>query len=81
MSRTTVFDITERKRTEEAIRQSELRLRHLTSQLMTAQEEERHRISLALHDDLGQSLMVLKFAAARYREKPAPRARGCQVQG
>ena len=61
MSRSTVFDITERKRTEEAIRQSELRLRHLTAQLLTAQEEERHRISLALHDDLGQSLMVLKL--------------------
>jgi signal transduction histidine kinase len=61
MSRSTVFDITERKRTEEAIKQSELRLRHLTSQLLTAQEEERHRISLALHDDLGQSLMVLKL--------------------
>ena len=61
MSRSTVFDITERKRTEEAIKQSELRLRHLTAQLLTAQEEERHRISLALHDDLGQSLMVLKL--------------------
>jgi PAS domain S-box-containing protein len=61
MSRSTVFDMTERKRTEEAIKQSELRLRHLTSQLLTAQEEDRHRISLALHDDLGQSLMVLKL--------------------
>ena len=61
MSRSTVFDITERQRAEEAIKQSELRLRQLTSQLLTAQEEERHRISLALHDDLGQSLMVLKM--------------------
>ena len=61
MSRTTVFDITERRRTEEAVKQSEMRLRHLTAQLLTAQEEERHRISLALHDDLGQSLMVLKL--------------------
>ena len=32
-SRSTVFDITERKRTEEAMKQSELRLRHLAAQL------------------------------------------------
>jgi PAS domain S-box-containing protein len=80
MSRTTVFDITERKRTEEAIRQSELRLRHLTSQLLTAQEEERHRISLALHDDLGQSLMVLKLQL-RGIEKNLPPGPGAAKAG
>jgi signal transduction histidine kinase len=55
------FDITERKRTEVALEESEKRSRQLTSYLLTAQEKERKRISLELHDELGQSLTVLKL--------------------
>jgi two-component system sensor histidine kinase UhpB len=55
------FDITERKRAEEKLRESEENLRYLASQLLTAQERERQRISRDLHDDLGQSLMLLKL--------------------
>jgi len=55
------FDITERRQAEEALRESERRLRHLTSQLLSAQERERKRISMELHDELGQSLAVLKL--------------------
>jgi two-component system sensor histidine kinase UhpB len=55
------FDITERKRAEEALLESEQRLRFLTSQLLTAQERERKRISMELHDELGQGLTVLKL--------------------
>lgn len=54
-------DITERKRAEEARRQSETELRFLTARLLSAQENERRRISAELHDDLGQALMVLKL--------------------
>jgi PAS domain S-box-containing protein len=54
-------DITRRRRAEEALWESEQRLRFLTSQLLTAQERERKRISMELHDELGQSLAVLKL--------------------
>jgi PAS domain S-box-containing protein len=57
-----VFDvITERKKAEEALRQSEENLRYMASQLLNAQERERLRIAHELHDDLGQSLLLLKL--------------------
>jgi PAS domain S-box-containing protein len=55
------FDITERKRAEKRLRESEENLHYLARQLLTAQERERQRISRDLHDDLGQSLMLLKL--------------------
>jgi PAS domain S-box-containing protein len=53
-------DITELKRAEEALRDSEKRLRSLSSKLMKAQEKERRRLSKELHDELGQALALLK---------------------
>jgi PAS domain S-box-containing protein len=54
-------DITEYKRAEEALRESENRLRSLSSQLLSVQENERRRISREIHDSLGQSLSAIKF--------------------
>ena len=53
-------EIAGHRRTEAALRQSEHRLRRLSSHILTAQEKERRRISMELHDDLGQSLSLLK---------------------
>ncbi|MEW6351802.1 MAG: PAS domain S-box protein [Thermodesulfobacteriota bacterium] len=54
-------DITESKRAEEALSQSEARLRTLSAQLLTAQESERKRVSRELHDGIGQSLTALRL--------------------
>jgi signal transduction histidine kinase len=51
-----------RKRTEEALQKSERQLRLLSSQLLTAQENERKGIARELHDSLGNSLVATKLA-------------------
>ncbi|MDX9786562.1 MAG: response regulator [Desulfobacterales bacterium] len=45
----------------ESLRESERRRRELASQLLAAQENERRRISLEIHDEIAQSLSALKL--------------------
>ena len=64
-----ITDITERKRAETALRNSERQLRALAGNLLTAQEDERRRIARDLHDDVTQqlahvSIEIGKLAAA-----------------
>ncbi|MBI3427931.1 MAG: PAS domain-containing sensor histidine kinase [Acidobacteria bacterium] len=54
-------DITERKRAEEALSQSEAERRQLEQALAAATERERGRIARELHDGLGQQLGGLLF--------------------
>lgn len=56
-----IEDITERKKLEKAIKDSERQLKHLSSRLLTAQEEERKRVAVELHDSIGQSLAAIKY--------------------
>ncbi|MDH4266061.1 MAG: GAF domain-containing protein, partial [Deltaproteobacteria bacterium] len=54
-------EIAERKRAEEALQESESRLRFLASQLLIAQEKERKRVAQELHDSIGAYLSAIKF--------------------
>jgi PAS domain S-box-containing protein len=58
---TTARNIAGRRQSEERLRESEQNLRQLAVQLIAAQEQERERLSRELHDELGQSLLVLKL--------------------
>jgi len=59
------IDITERKRAEEQLKESEKKLRYLSSELLTAQEGERKRIAGELHDSIAASLTAVKFTIER----------------
>lgn len=54
-------DIKRRKRIERKLENSEELLRRLAARLEAIREEELSRISLEIHDDLGQKLTVLKM--------------------
>ena len=57
-----VFDnISERKKAEEELKQSEEQLRDLTAHLQSIREQERTLIAREMHDELGQSLTALKM--------------------
>ncbi len=53
-------EIFERKRSENELSESEKQLRLLSSQLITAQEEERKRIAREVHDSIASSLVAIK---------------------
>jgi PAS domain S-box-containing protein len=58
---TNVQVIMESQQSREALTKSEEELRILSSQLLSAQEQERGRIARELHDGIGQSLSAIKF--------------------
>jgi PAS domain S-box-containing protein len=72
-----VRDVTESRRAADALRNSEEKLlisnregRELAARLITAQESERRRISLLLHDDLSQNIAAMGMAISRLKRKP-----------
>jgi signal transduction histidine kinase len=54
-------EIEERKKVEDSLKESEKKLRYLSSRLLMIQETERRRVSRELHDELGGTLAVLKL--------------------
>ena len=72
-----VRDVTESRRAADALRDSEEKLlisnrqgRELAARLITAQESERRRIALLLHDDLSQNIAAVGVAISRLKRKP-----------
>jgi PAS domain S-box-containing protein len=67
----TVFfiEITERKRAEQALSQSNEQLRQLTNRLTEAEEHERRKLARELHDGVGQSLTALSINLAIVRSQ------------
>ena len=51
----------ERKKSEDALRESEKQLKRLSSALLKVQENERRMLAAELHDNLGQLLTAIKF--------------------
>lgn len=58
----------ENARLMQTVRLHRQELRRLTERLFETQEEERRRIALELHDEAGQSLMVVKLGLDRLEE-------------
>ncbi len=56
-----VTDLTDHMRKDDLLKESEQRLRQLSSKLLSAQEEERKRIAGDIHDSLGSSLSHIKM--------------------
>ena len=65
-------DITERKRAEEEVRQMSLRMRELTRHVQSVREEEKRRIAVWLHDEIGQMLTRARMDAMLLEQDPAP---------
>jgi PAS domain S-box-containing protein len=67
---TVSVDVTQRKRAEEALRESRQELRALAGRLINAEEQERKRISRELHDDLNQKIALLSFETSGLLARP-----------
>jgi len=54
-------EMAERLRTCDTLKETEQQILHLSTRLLSAQEVERRRISMELHDEFGQALNVMKL--------------------
>ncbi len=57
------------KRSEEQLLQGNRQIRALAARLLTAQESERRRISLLLHDDVSQNVAAIGLSISRLKRK------------
>ena len=62
------IDITDWRRTQDALAASERVLRELNSKLIDAQEEERKRVARELHDDISQAIAMVSIELSQLAE-------------
>ena len=72
-----IRDITERHAVEQALEESNRRIRVVAQRWLDAQEVERRRIARELHDEIGQSLTAVKIMMSS--ASPAPAKDGVQL--
>jgi len=63
------LDITEQKKAEEALKNSQIELRDFASHIQNIREEEKIAIAREIHDDLGQILVALKIDIGLFKQK------------
>jgi len=64
------YDITERKQVEQKILEYQKHLKRLAARLTLAEEGERRRIAVAIHDDISQTLAMAKIKLDALRSSP-----------
>jgi signal transduction histidine kinase len=74
-------DVTDRKRSEKSLRDSEARLREISTRLLTIQEDERRRFAREIHDGLGQMLASIKFKLAGAISPSSPESAAAGLRG
>ena len=64
-----IEDVTDRKRAEQVIRESEAKLRNLTRRVLALQEKERQQLSWELQEALAQDITALKLELRTFEPK------------
>ena len=72
-------ELNERRKMEEALQESEKRLRNVSLQLLTVQEIKRREICRELHDEFGQTLAVLKQRLWRVQKRVGAEASASEL--
>ncbi|MFP3868320.1 MAG: PAS domain S-box protein [Desulfobacteraceae bacterium] len=67
-----IMDALLHHRAKAEFKESESKLRYLADQLLTAQEQERKRLAVELHDELGQALLTFKLSLRSIEKKLLP---------
>jgi signal transduction histidine kinase len=65
-------DVTESKKAEETLKESEIRLCYLADQILTVQENQRKRLASELHDELVHAFLALKLLMNSIEKKMLP---------
>jgi len=64
-----IRDITDSKKTAEALKSSQLELKEFASHLQRVREEERIQLAREIHDELGQILIAIKIDLGMMKQK------------